>query len=95
MSVPYMVVSSSEVEYCRYIIVRFVFVCECVCLEFVDKRLGTAAFCNHAMTATNEVTVNSEPVFIITRVCLWIYFTQLKSSLLFFSVFLWHVSVLK
>lgn len=37
------------------------------------------------MTAPDEVTVNSEPALIITRVCFWIYFAQSQNPLLSFS----------
>lgn len=56
---------------CLYIFLFYV----CVCWAFVDNHLAQLAFCNHMMTAHDEVTVNSEPVLIITCVCFWIYFT--------------------
>lgn len=37
------------------------------------------------MTALDEVTVNSEPVLIITCVCFWIFYTRSQNPLLSFS----------
>ena len=80
----------SELEHCVCTFF-FVYVCVdlsvyvCMCWEFVDKHLGQAAFCNHMMTAPDEVTVNSEPLLIITCVCFRIFLTRSQSPLLFFS----------
>lgn len=67
--------------------------CLCVCsvCERADNHLGQPAFCNHMKTAHDEVTVNSEPVLIISCVCFWICFTLSPNPLLFFSQYSYNM----
>ncbi|CAG03472.1 unnamed protein product [Tetraodon nigroviridis] len=46
---------------------------------------GQPEFCDHMMTGLDEVTVNREPVLIITGVCFWIWLSLSQSLLLFLS----------
>lgn len=72
---------------CAFVSVR-------VCVYWVCRQASgpASAFCNHTMTAPDEVTVNSEPVLIITFVCFWICYTLSQNLLLFFSHYSYDMS---
>lgn len=55
------------------------------CVEFGDRHGGQSQFCDHMMTGPDEVTVNSEPVLIITGVYFWIRLRLPQNPLLFVS----------
>lgn len=46
---------------------------------------GASEFCDHMMTGPDEVTVNSEPVLIITGVYFWTWLSLSQNLLLFLS----------